>query len=70
MMQQRILTCWNLTRWIYFLLGSFMLAHGIYSWEWFGILFGGYVASMGLFAFGCASGVCVNPGFSSEKKAE
>lgn len=67
-MKQRILTGWNLTRWVYFALGSALLIHAIYSLEWFGILFGGYVASMGLFAFGCASGVCVNPNYESEKK--
>tara|TARA_B110000037_G_scaffold205862_1_gene251181 strand:+ start:408 stop:731 length:324 start_codon:yes stop_codon:yes gene_type:complete len=68
-MKERILTGWSLTRWMYFGLGSVMLVHAIYSAEWFGFLFGGYVASMGLFAFGCASGVCANPNLAPEKKA-
>jgi hypothetical protein len=28
------------------------------SQQWFGVVFGGYFASMGLFAFGCAAGNC------------
>lgn len=39
-------------------MGLFVIGQSAISRQWFGVLFGGYFASMGLFAFGCASGNC------------
>jgi uncharacterized membrane protein YedE/YeeE len=57
-MKQRILTGWTFTRALYLLIGAAILMQGIMDKQWPGILFGGYFASMGIFAFGCASGAC------------
>ncbi|MGE3823060.1 MAG: hypothetical protein AB7G44_02460 [Bacteroidia bacterium] len=35
--------------------------------QWFGVFFGGYFASMGIFSFGCAAGNCAVP---KQKKTE
>jgi hypothetical protein len=58
-MKQRILTGWTFTRVLYVGLGTAVLINAVISQQWFGVLFGGYFASMGIFAFGCASGNCV-----------
>jgi uncharacterized membrane protein YedE/YeeE len=57
-MKQRILTGWTFRRVLYVALGALLIAQSIEQKLWFGVLFGGYFASMGLFAFGCASGNC------------
>jgi hypothetical protein len=38
------------------------------SKQWFGVAFGGYFASMGLFAFGCGAGNCYTGNCTIEKK--
>lgn len=58
MMKDRILKGWNLRRVMYLVLGSFVIGQAILTQQYFVILFGVYFASMGLFNFGCASGVC------------
>lgn len=57
-MKQRILTGWTFRRVLYVALGALLIAQSIEQHLWFGVLFGGYFASMGLFAFGCAGGKC------------
>ena len=65
-MKERILTNWTITRAFYLIVGIFVIVQSIMSLQWFGIAFGGYFASMGLFAFGCASGNCVGGNCSAE----
>lgn len=57
-MKQRILTGWTFTRALYVGLGVMMIVNAVGNQQWLGVLFGGYFASMGIFAFGCASGNC------------
>lgn len=57
-MKNRILTGWTLIRGFQFIIGSIVIIASIAEKQWPGILFGGYFAAMGLFAFGCASGNC------------
>lgn len=57
-MKERILTNWTLIRGFYLVVGLYIVTQSVLSQEWFGVVFGGYFASMGLFAFGCASGNC------------
>jgi hypothetical protein len=57
-MKERLTTGWTFQRVIYLILGSFILIQSLVELHWMGILFGSYFASMGLFAFGCASGNC------------
>jgi hypothetical protein len=57
-MKERILTGWNFRRVIYLLMGSTIIVQSAIMHEWVGILIGGYFSSMGLFAFGCATGNC------------
>lgn len=57
-MKERILTGWTLTRVLYTAGGLFLMINSLADRQWFGILFGAYFASMGIFAFGCAGGNC------------
>lgn len=57
-MKERILTQWTLPRALFLIMGIMVIVQSAMSHQWFGILFGAYFASMGLFAFGCASGGC------------
>ncbi len=57
-MKQRVLTGWTFRRVLYVALGILLIAQSVEPPLWFGVLFGGYFASMGLFAFGCAAGNC------------
>ena len=57
-MKDRILNNWTLKRASYFLIGMTVIVQSVMSQQWFGVFFGGYFASMGLFAFGCAAGNC------------
>jgi hypothetical protein len=40
-------------------MGIAVIVQSVMSHQWFGVIFGGYFASMGLFAFGCAAGNCM-----------
>ena len=60
-MKQRLLSGWTAIRVMYVLMGAAMIGYSIKEGMWAGILFGGYFASMGLFAFGCAGGNCFVP---------
>jgi hypothetical protein len=39
-------------------MGIAVIVQSVMSKQWFGVAFGGYFTSMGLFAFGCAAGNC------------
>lgn len=70
-MTERIFTGWTFQRVLYFLLGAIVMVQGIVDGQWIGVLFGGYFASMGLFAFGCAAGNCYtgNNTINNEQKS-
>jgi hypothetical protein len=57
-MKQRILTNWTFARALFLVVGITVIVQSVLSQQWFGVFFGGYFASMGLFAFGCAAGNC------------
>ena len=57
-MKDRILTGWTFQRAVYVLMGSFLIYQSALTQEWVGVVFGGYFAAMGVFAFGCAAGNC------------
>jgi len=57
-MKERILTNWTFTRALYLVMGIAVIVQSVINQQWFGVAFGGYFASMGLFAFGCAAGNC------------
>lgn len=57
-MKDRILTNWTFTRALYLIIGIAVIVQSVMSQQWFGVAFGSYFASMGLFAFGCAAGNC------------
>lgn len=58
MIKDRLLTGWTFTRVAYLLIGTMVIIQAAINDQWLGILLGGYVAFMGLFAFGCAGGSC------------
>lgn len=58
-LKRRLFSNWTYIRLIYTLLGLLISGSSIPEMEWIGILFGGYVSSMGIFAFGCAGGHCM-----------
>ena len=65
-MKDRILTNWTFTRALYLLMGIALIVQSVMSKQWFGVAFGGYFASMGLFAFGCAAGNCLRENYVAE----
>jgi len=58
--KQRILTGWSFIRVLYLVAGITVLISAVSSRQWMAVFVGGYFASMGLFAFGCAGGACFN----------
>ena len=67
-MKQRILTNWTFARALYLIMGIAVVVQSVMSQQWLGVVFGGYFAAMGLFAFGCASGNCFGGNCSVEPK--
>ncbi|WP_107038263.1 hypothetical protein [Brumimicrobium mesophilum] len=67
-MKERLLTNWTILRVIYLVLGTMVIVQTAMSREWIGVLFGAYFVSMGLFAFGCASGNCSGGNCSTDSK--
>lgn len=65
-LKQRLLTGWTFTRVLYLGLGIAVIINSATSQQWFGVLFGAYFASMGLFSFGCASGACFGGSCNTE----
>ena len=57
-MKERNLTGWNFQRIVFSVMGIFIIIQSISDKQWFGLFFGAYFASMGIFRFGCASGNC------------
>ncbi len=71
--KQRVFTGWNFQRVIYVALGTIVMISAIVERQWAAVFVGGYFASMGLFAFGCAAGACFNDSYNkprSEKTSE
>jgi hypothetical protein len=58
MIKDRLLSGWTFTRVAYLIIGIMVIIQAAVNDQWLGILLGAYVTSMGLFAFGCASGSC------------
>ena len=56
--KHRITSGWTLQRILFVAMGAYVITESIINHQYIGILFGGYFASMGLFAFGCAAGNC------------
>jgi hypothetical protein len=67
-MKERILNNWTFMRALYLLMGIAVIVQSVMSQQWFGVAFGGYFASMGLFAFGCATGNCYGGNCAVEPK--
>jgi hypothetical protein len=67
-MKQRILTNWTFARALFLVVGITVIVQSVLSQQWFGVVFGGYFASMGLFAFGCAAGNCYGGSCATEEK--
>ena len=67
-MKQIILTNWTFTRAFYLVIGIIVIVQSVMSQQYFGAIFGGYFAAMGLFAFGCAAGNCHGVNCSTEPK--
>ncbi|MDZ4758548.1 MAG: hypothetical protein SGJ10_10510 [Bacteroidota bacterium] len=67
-MKERILKGWTFTRVLYVVLGSAVIINSIINHQWFGVLLGGYFASMGIFAFGCAAGNCFGGNCNAEPR--
>ncbi|WP_029038645.1 hypothetical protein [Salinimicrobium xinjiangense] len=57
-MKKRLFTDWTWTRAFSLLMGILVIGQGIDAGQWPGIALGIYVAAMGLFGWGCASGSC------------
>lgn len=70
-MKDRLLKGWTIRRAMYLILGCIAIAQAIITKQYLLILFGGYFASMGLFAFGCASGQCnIEPPHTMKRRTE
>jgi len=69
-MKTRMFTGWTMTRVLYLLAGSALITESVISRQWFGVVFGIYFASMGLFAFGCAAGNCYAEPVASHTNAD
>lgn len=57
-MKQRVFYNWNLSRLLFTGMGLAFIISSVQEFDWFGLLAGIYFFSMGIFAFGCASGNC------------
>ena len=60
-MKERILTGWNFQRIVFLIIGIAIITQATMDKAWMGLFLGGYVTSMAVFAFGCASGNCNVP---------
>lgn len=63
-MKTRLFTGWTWTRVLFFIMGILVLGQGIDADQWPGVALGAYIAAMGLFGWGCASGSCSTSGCS------
>lgn len=69
-MLNRLTTGWNFRRILYVAMGALIVSQAIADKQWFGVFFGAYFASMGLFAFGCAGGQCVPGSLNNQQRAD
>jgi len=53
-----MITGWTFIRFMYLLLGGFIVIQSIMDHQWLGMFIGAYFGAMGLFGFGCAAGNC------------
>lgn len=60
-MKQRIFTGWNFQRILFLLMGVVIIIQAVADKQWMVLVPGGYIASMAVFNFGCASGSCYSP---------
>lgn len=65
-MRDRLLNNWTFIRFFYLSIGLYIAISSTLHMEWMGIMLGSYFASMGLFAFGCASGQCPGRNLNSQ----
>lgn len=69
-MKTRLLTNWTLSRFVYLGIGIILIAQSAMTEQYWGMALGGYLASMGLFAFGCAAGNCRGGSCAAEPKQQ
>lgn len=69
-MKERILTNWTFIRVLYLIVGIVVIIRSVMNQQWYGVASGGYFASMGLFAYGCAAGSCFGGNCSTEPKQQ
>ena len=75
-MKERIMKGWSLKRILFVVFGLYIIYQSAMDKSWMGIALGAYFVSMGVFAFGCASGNCygnscaVNPQANTENIKE
>ncbi|MFD1096173.1 hypothetical protein [Salegentibacter chungangensis] len=60
-MKNRLLKGWTIQRSLFLIMGILVIFQSADAGQWLGLLLGGYIAFMGLFAFGCAGGGCSIP---------
>ncbi|NOT38353.1 MAG: hypothetical protein HOP11_13360 [Saprospiraceae bacterium] len=69
-MLERITSNWTYIRVFYLIMGLIVIIQSVMYQQWFGVAFGSYFASMGLFAFGCASGSCFGNNTKNEATSQ
>lgn len=67
-MKERVLRAWTLKRVLHLVLGGFVIIQSIEESQWFMMVLGVYIASMGLFAFGCSAANCFGDSCPAEPK--
>lgn len=71
-MKKRLFTGWTWTRAFFVVMGILVLGQGIDANQWPGVALGLYIAAMGLFGWGCASGSCstsnCRPNYDQDQK--
>lgn len=59
-MKKRMLTGWTWIRAAFLFIGLWMIIQTALEGQWVGIVLGAWLAGMGIFNLGCASGNCFN----------
>ncbi|MCU0437436.1 MAG: hypothetical protein MUC49_05930 [Raineya sp.] len=57
-MKSRLLTGWSIRRVVYLVMGIMIMVQAWQAQQWILSVLGGYFATMGLFALGCAGSNC------------
>ncbi len=55
-MSDRFLKGWTFQRFLYLVIGGFVMAQAVVERHWMIMVIGGYFAAMAIFNFGCAAG--------------